>query len=224
MNFINKTIFFLVVVSLAGCLKTRDELNGGSMGANSPDSQDRYVSGQFSQQQKAQIDSRFFEIDRDFRQLYGKIESLEGQMGQMDLVKKASEDSPESSEKIKVLESRISTLEEALLSLDKKISGAKTSSRSKISPPLEDLPKQDFQQGEYFFAKKDYINSIQAFDRYRKRFPKGQYYAIATYNMGEAFRRLNLPKEASPFFKEVIERDPSTKVARRATAQLQKIQ
>ena len=70
-------ISLLMVGMLAGCLKTRSELSDDGSGNMRTDASGTYVAGNVNQQQRAQIDSRFFEIDRDFRELYGKIETLE---------------------------------------------------------------------------------------------------------------------------------------------------
>ena len=221
-----KGLFGLVILSgilLSGCLKTRGELGGKGWSTS-----DAARGAQAQQQQNAQIDNRFYEIDKDFRQLYGKIEAIEAKVGAANEAK-ATEASDSTLEKIHALESRINTLEEAILSLDKRISGGKSSSLpndsgQKVAQQPSDLPRGHFQRGEYYFSKKDYPNAIQAFERYRKQYPNGRYYSVATYNMGESFRRLNLPADAKSFYSEVVERFPKTRVARRANKKLSSIQ
>ncbi|MEM7645337.1 MAG: hypothetical protein AAF203_00385 [Pseudomonadota bacterium] len=61
-------LFFILTLSMTACLKTRSELR--SDGNPVRDAEGRFVTGgNVNQQQRAQIDSRFFEIDKDFREL-----------------------------------------------------------------------------------------------------------------------------------------------------------
>jgi len=210
----------VLIISLTGCLQTRQQISGGSpMGGSRAGAGEAPSAG--TQRQKAQIDSRFFEIDRDFRQLYGKIEAIEGrveQLGSQDNGSGAT--SEEAEEKIKALETRVQTLEEAILSLDKRLSSKNASFKSGARGSIAKNIKSDFQKGEAYLAQKDCVNAIESFDKYRKRYPKGRYYSIATYNMGECFRQLELPKDAKAFYREVLDRYPETKVAKRAESRL----
>ena len=212
-----KTLWIsLMLLSLVGCLKTREQLSQGGSGNMRTDASGSYVSGEMGQQQRAQIDSRFFEIDRDFRELYGKIETVERSV---DEIKLKSANAPATdvtgapSAKVTALEKRVATLEEALLAIDKKlgqVSGAKTSSTS--------LPKAKgpFGRGEQLFRQGKYAEAIASFDTYRKRYPKGRRYAQATLMMGKSFQRLKLNQDAKAFYKEVIQRYPNTKVSLQA--------
>ena len=78
-----KFLFILLLpLFITACLKTRSELKDNSSSMRK-DSDGRFVTGDMNQQQRAQIDSRFFEIDKDFRQLYGKIEILEKKLSDL---------------------------------------------------------------------------------------------------------------------------------------------
>jgi TolA-binding protein len=219
-----KSIFLVVMLfALNGCLKTRAELNDNypSDSGTRTSQNTRFVDSSMGQQQKAQIDSRFFEIDRDFRQLYGKIETIERQIAEGKETPQASnkENSIEQ-DKIKELEKRISTLEEAILSLDKKMRNPKKDDQSSHKT---EKPKGPYGYGEYFFEQGKYESAITSYDDYRKKFPKGRHYAQATLKMGLCFQKLKLSRDAKPFYKEVIQRFPNTEVAQRAEANLKSI-
>lgn len=219
-------ISILMIGLLAGCLKTRSELKDDGSGNMRTDASGTYVAGNMGQQQRAQIDSRFFEIDRDFRELYGKIETLEKKVADGQVPQTATEPTskPADNEKVAALEKRISTLEEALLAIDKKlteVSKGKSSNAQVIKSTV--APKGPFGKGELLFEQKNYAQAITSFDTYRKRFPRGRKYAQATLKMGLCFERLKMNNDAKAFYKEVIQRYPNTKVSIRAEANLKKL-
>jgi TolA-binding protein len=210
----------ILLVSLTGCLKTRSEIRGNS--SLRTDSTGRYVSGNVNQQQRAQIDSRFFEIDRDFRQLYGKIETLEKQISDMKdkPVAAAAGANPIDSKKMEAIEKRMSTLEEALLAIDKKLS---TLTGTKTSKAKARKSKGPFTRGEELYAQGKYEEAVASYDAYRKRYPRGRRYAQATLKMGLCFHKLKMPQDAKAFYQEVIQRFPKTKVSKAAQKNLKSI-
>lgn len=214
-------IFLSTLILFAGCLKTRSELEGGGTTNMQTGNNGRYVDGTMGQQQRAQIDSRFFEIDRDFRQLYGKIETIEQKLSETSTAGGQATSSPADQDKIKNLEKRIATLEEALLAIDKKMSrlsksNAKTSSVGK-------KPKGPFGYGELYFQKGQYEEAITSYDKYRKKYPRGRHYAQATLKMGLCFQKLKMNQDAKAFYKEVIQRYPKTRVAIKAQKNLKQL-
>ena len=191
-------ISLLFVLGLAGCLKTRQELQedpaaGGNMRTDSSGS---YVAGKMGQQQRAQIDSRFFEIDRDFRELYGKIETLERSMDEVkskpQLPAAGGPGAPVDNEKLQALEKRISTIEEALISLDKKLTNLSNNKESSAQVIKSKKTSGPFGTGESLFDKGKYEEAIASYDTYRKRYPRGRRYAQATLKMGLAFQKLKM--------------------------------
>ncbi len=223
-----KILMSLVLLgALSGCLKTRAELQDSGEGSMRTDASGSYVSGQMGQQQRAQIDSRFFEIDRDFRQLYGKIEVLEKKLADTQSTPSTDANAAgtaASDAKVKALEKRISTLEEALLALDKKMSTISSGKQSsaQVIDPIE-KPKGPFGRGEQLFDQGKFEEAIASYDSYRRRFPRGRKYAQATLKMGLAFQKLKMDNDAKAFYKEVIQRYPNTKVANRAQANLKRL-
>lgn len=217
-----KLIVLTLLVTLTGCLKTRSEIRGDSSLRTSNDG--RYVSGQGDQKQRAQIDSRFFEIDRDFRQLYGKIEVIEKQVSDLSVKPAngtAEGETPVDNKKIEAIEKRMSTLEEALLSIDKKMSALM--SKDKTSKLQTQKPKGPFGEGELLFSQGKYEEAIASYDKYRKRYPRGKKYAQATLKMGLCFQKLKMPQDAKAFYHEVIQRYPKTRVSIAAQKNLKSI-
>ncbi len=223
-------VLILVLGLVSGCLKTRSELkqsgNESGVGSMRTDASGSYVAGNMGQQQRAQIDSRFFEIDRDFRQLYGKIETLERKISELESKPQEADTSgsaaPVDNEKIKSLEKRMSTLEEALLSIDKKLDQLTNDKSASLKKRLEDA-KGPFGRGEILYAMGEYEKAISNYNEYRKNFPRGRKYAQATLKMGLCFQRLKMGQDARAFYKEVIQRYPNTRASQAAKSNLQKI-
>ena len=145
------SLLALMLVASVGCLKTRSELagtenNGAVEAAPEPG---RYVAGTLNQQQRAQIDSRFYEIDRDFRQLYGKIEVLEKQVAEGSAKGPSGAPDPAATKKVKDLELRVATLEEAILAIDKKVA----SSHAHPTLPATHAPTHAHHHGQSKLAR-----------------------------------------------------------------------
>lgn len=216
-------VAFILLVSMTACLKTRSQLKGGDESSMRTGNNGRYVDGKMGQQQRAQIDSRFFEIDRDFRQLYGKIELIEKQISDSAQAPQAGTAlGTVDAERIKGLEKRISTLEEALLAIDKKLNNRPAKSDKGTSARLK-KPKGPFGYGELYFSQGKYEEAITSYDKYRKRYPRGKHYAQATLKMGLCFQKLRMNQDAKAFYKEVIQRYPNTRVSVRAKKNLKRL-
>ena len=218
-----KSVSLLILaLLLTSCLKTRSELSGANQSSLRTGSDGNYVTGNIGQQQRAQIDSRFFEIDRDFRELYGKIEVLERKLADNQSQDMNHQQPSFDNSQIEALNKRISTLEEAILSIDKKLTnrsgGDKTSSTS-----VDSKPKGPFGYGEKFFAEGKFTEAITSYDTYRKRYPKGTRYAQATLKMGLSFQKLKMNQDAKSFYKEVIQRYPNTRVSNVAEENLKRL-
>ena len=216
-------LLFAFVFSLSGCLKTRSELKGGTSANMQTDSQGRFVTGDMNPQQRAQIDSRFFEINKDFRDLYGKIEVLEKRLD--DASTAPEEPKPQATgdqmAKLEQMKKRVATLEEALLALDKKINGL-SSGKSKSAKKVA-KPKGPFGWGELHYSNGEFEKAISSYDKYRRKFPRGRRYAQATLKMGLSFEKLRMKQDAKAFYKEVIQRYPKTRVAIRAEKNLKRL-
>lgn len=212
------TLTLLMMFSLSACLKTRSELRGEAPMAQQAEAQ-RFPASEVTQAQRAQNDIRFSEINRDFRELYGKIEVIEQKLSDMKQVPQANATEGKLGDKdqVKALEKRISTLEEALLAIDKKLSEM---SKNKTSAISTQKPKGPFGYGEMYYAQGKYEDAITSYDKYRKKFPRGRRYAQATLKMGLSFQKLKMNQDAKAFYKEVIQRYPKTRVAVQAQKNL----
>jgi len=200
-------LIFLLGLLMTGCLQTRGQLAKG---------------GATLESQNAQMDNRFYEIDKDFRELYGKIENIENQVNQMaqNTSKSSDEDPTEDSETLVQLKSRVATLEEALLALDKKISNKS----AKVLNPKIGGSFAVFIQGDRLYRQGKYGKAIENFQKYRTTYPKGKMYPLATMRIAESFDKLNMADEAKPFYREVVEKYPVSKVAQRASEKLKIMQ
>jgi len=200
-------LIFLLGLLMTGCLQTRGQLAKG---------------GATLESQNAQMDNRFYEIDKDFRELYGKIENIENQVNQMaqNTSKSSAEDPTEDSETLVQLKSRVATLEEALLALDKKISNKS----AKVLNPKIGGSFAVFIQGDRLYRQGKYGKAIENFQKYRTTYPKGKMYPLATMRIAESFDKLNMADEAKPFYREVVEKYPVSKVAQRASEKLKIMQ
>lgn len=201
MNSIN-TLLALLSIGLISCLQTRDSLRKG---------QDEQQSEASRLQQKNAInESRFFEIDRDFRQLYGRVEVLEHQTTEGQKVK-----SGEVNDRFEKLEKKVSLLEEALVQMEanQKKSNVKTA---------KEEPKESshFSTAQEHFNNKKWEEAIYSFDEYRKANPKGNKYAEATYKMGLSFLSLGMKNDAKSFFEEVTQKFPKSKESEQAKGKL----
>lgn len=228
---------FSLLISMTACLKTHSQLEGEknlnlrgiAHIKDSPDS--------VSQQQRAQIDSRFYDIDRDFRELYGKIEVMEKQLSQLtNSLENRPQDSSMNSEKIQNMEKQITTLERALLTIDgkldeligekpekdkkkrdKKSKREKTKETKKKNSDKKNKKSKDlFAKAESFFNQGEFEEAIVQYDKYRKTSPKGREYPHATFKMGLCFQKLNMDEDAKAFYKELIQRYPKSPFAGKA--------
>ena len=215
-----------ILGSLMGCLKTRSQLKRPGMGKMGTNARGKFMASPMDQQQRAQIDSRFFEIDRDFRELYGKIELLEQRLNELKAQRSSGQD-PVSETQVKGLEARIATLEEALVALDKKVSGMGPKKRRRSKTAEGPIKKQKirgpFSRGEQLFGAGKFVEAISSYDSYRKKYPRGQRYAKATFKMGLAFQKLKKPEDAKAFYEEVIQGYPETKLSAQAQANLSQL-
>lgn len=235
-------LFFLFLsILMTACLKTHSQLerekdfNLRNI-AHVKDSSNSSI----SQQQRAQIDSRFYGIDRDFRELYGKIEVIEKELFRLT---GPPENEPQDlsmySEKIQNVEKRITTLEQAVLNLDRKLNeftgenpeqekkkeeGKKQDKKSEQEKKKETQnsdrknkkTKGSFAKAESFFNQGEFEEAIVQYDKYRKTHPKGKKYPQATFKMGLCFQKLKMDEDAKAFYKELIQRYSKSSFAREA--------
>ncbi len=203
-------LYLFVLLSVftlnSGCLQTRAALKNETHSV---------------QAKQAQEESKFDEINKDFRQLNGRIESLEAQ------TKNASDN-----EKVKSLEQKISQLESKIVLLETTVADLNTKAKKEQAAyELQQQKEKERQEeaknplaaGNKYFDGKKWEDAILAFEDYRKNNPKGRNYPEATFKIGICFQSLGMKEDAKAFYKEVVDKYPSSKEASQAKTKLKKM-
>jgi TolA-binding protein len=223
-----KNLFLLVMILgvLPACLQTRAALRDSPSGSSKIESRPIV----FSQNSKvgsqketivpapaptltreAQADARFEDMNKDFRQLYGRVETVENQMTQL-------KDNKMLEAKITQLESKIALLETTVADLNNKAKKEPvTAAKGK------EKEKDELAEGDQFYDDKKWEDAILAYEEFRKQNPKSKSYAEATYKIGVCFQNLGMKDDAKAFYKEVVDKYPSAKEAGLAKTKLKKI-
>lgn len=207
----NSNIFLVsVLLCLAGCLQTRSNLRGQSPAATPINPQ---------QQKAAEEVIKKQDTDNEFRQLYGRIETVEKQMADV-----------KESEHVKALEGRIAQMETEMNLLRATVSelNAKAKKEAQLISSDElaakkQVAKSPLFDATKFFNDKKWEDAILAYEDYRKKNPKGTEYAEATLKIGLCFQNMGLKDDAKVFFKEVVEKYPKSKEADSAKSKLKKL-
>jgi TolA-binding protein len=200
-----------VSLSSASCLQTRSALRDqpGQAPKISP------------QQQKAAEEAiQKDNLDKEFRELYGRIEAVENQ------IKIVSD-----GEKTKALETRVAQMETEMNLLRDTLSElnakAKKDAQMLSSDQRALIEKKNkptvLEEATKHFEDKKWEDAILAYEEYRKTNPKGKEYAEATLKIGLCFQNMGLKDDAKVFFKEVVDKYPKTKEADTAKTKLKKL-
>ncbi|MBY0385755.1 tetratricopeptide repeat protein [bacterium] len=206
-NIFSSVFLFLLI---AGCLQTRSNLRG------QPATTAPAVSPQ--QQKAAEEAIKKQDTDSEFRQLYGRLETVEKQVADV-----------KDNVQVKALENRIVQMETEMNLLRATISelNAKAKKDALLASSDEQAKKQVaksplFDASKHFNDKK-WEDAILAYEEYRKKNPKGSDYAEATLKIGLCFQNMGLKDDAKVFFKEVVEKYPKSKEADTAKSKLKKL-
>ena len=78
-------------------------------------------------------------------------------------------------------------------------------SQEEIKESEED--NSSFLLGKQLFENKSYEMAISELQKYRNENPEGQHYLEATFYIGQAFEKLQMPIEAKIFFQEIVKTD-----------------
>lgn len=196
---------------ITSCLQTRSALRGGSAGTPVT-----------AQQQKAAEEAiKKEDTDKEFRELYGRIETVEKQVAEA-----------KDSEKVKMLETRLAVMETEMNLLKTTVSelNAKAkkealmmSSDERASTSPKEIVKNPLLNANKHFGEKKWEDAILAYEEYRKNNPKGKEYPEATLKIGLCFQNMGLKDDAKVFFKEVADKYPKTKEAETAKSKLKKL-
>lgn len=202
----NLFLLVMTLFSTVACLQTRSAIKSDP---HSP------------QAKQAQEESKFDEVNRDYRALNGRIETLEAQA-------KNSSDN----EKVKALDHKISQLEAKMLLIETTVSELNAKAKKDLAAleaqqqkerERQEEAKNPLAAGNKYFDAKKWEDAILSFEDYRKNNPKGRNYPEATLKIGICFQNLGTKEDAKAFFKEVVEKYPSSKEAAQAKAKLKKL-
>lgn len=84
----------------------------------------------------------------------------------------------------------------------------------------------NFAQAQQAFQKKKWETAIENYEKYRKLNPRGNSYALATYNIALSLERLGFREEAKSFYDEILDpngRHFKSKLAKKIKAKQKKL-
>lgn len=228
-----KTVGILsFVVFFAGCLsqlKTREDLRGqtttsqapqASQGAVAPTSESTVV--------EAEPIPAYEQVEKneEIRRLYGRVEEAENQVRELreSMIELAGSRQKEKEEAA----AKLQAYEEAIRNLEAQIESLKAAPQAKAAAPKKEEgkkadPREDYHKGEDFFRQKKWKEAIVSYQKYRETYPKGKFYADATFNIGVCFVQLGLKEESKSFFEEVKVKFPNSPLAKKAEKQLKSL-
>lgn len=224
----NKNLIGLLGLALLvqGCLKTTAELRNDPnrnqpAAATSSSSAAPTPPPIVTKQQQAAVEAmRSDDINRDFRELNGRVEVVEKQLNDV-----------KDNEKVRMLEAKITQLEAKIGLLESTVTELHTRSKKEaaytppVSAPKEIFPQEPsvYTEANKLYDKQKWEDAVLAFEEYRKSNPKGKLYADATYKIGICFQNLGMKDDAKAFFKEVVDKYPKSKEAGLAKGKLKKL-
>jgi tol-pal system protein YbgF len=88
------------------------------------------------------------------------------------------------------------------------------------SPKGKEAADAYFAMGETQYAQKDYKKAIVQYSKVQEAYSKSARVPTSLYKIGMAFQHLNMHKEASGFFSELIERFPKSVEAKKARSKV----
>lgn len=218
-----KFVLVLSSVLLSGCLKTRNEVKDG---------QQRQVIQQqvvTLQKSNADVGGRFSELEEELRNLNGRVDIVENKVGSgsanlESVLKSSQQQNSELNQKVGLLQEALTKMEKDLLVLNADVQALKAERlATQTSKSVQQGRKEaqgSYEEGQDFFAKKDWKQAILNFQKYRDENPKGAKLADATYKIGVSFQELGMKEEAKTFYDEVISKYAKTDEARRARLRL----
>lgn len=197
---------------LAGCLQTRSEVGDGDT------KQSLHTQVRSIQATSAHSQTRFEEVEEQMRKFNGRLELIESRLDEVQAQMRSKPDATGSEQKLKLheesigrLESEVAGLKQALIEMPQTPVAAKAETPATTGP---------LQTGDIHFDKKEWRESILAYEKYREANPKGKFWPKATLRIGMAFQSMGLKKESQAFFQELIEKFPKSAEAKQAQQKL----
>ena len=205
---------FIAFSFITGCIQTRSTIRGEKPSGGNPVFGTVPTAGEPSHTQEqvkaAEATSKASDIDEDFRKLYGRFEAVEGQLQAV-----------KENEYVKSLEAKVVQLENKVALLETTVSDL--NAKQKVAQAIPPAPANPLDAADKHFSEKKWEQAILSYEEYRKKHPKGDDYARATYRIGLSFQEMGLRGDAKAFYKEVVDKFPKSKEAGLAKTKLKKL-
>lgn len=206
--------FYLLV--LPACLETRASVREAE--------EKQVLRKQVStlQQSSADVSARFQDLEEDQKRITGRVEALENkaEQNQGASEKTTAQVDAKLKENDAIYREEFSKLNLSIEALRAQI--AELQQRA-VTPTPAVKGDVAFQEAEQKFIDKNWKEAILDYERYRKAFPKGKNFAVATLKIGASFQEMGMADEAKAFYEEVVAKFPKSKEAGRAQAKLKSL-
>jgi len=210
----------LLMISTTGCLVSRAELRQQTEGRN------MQTQLEAIQESRASTEARQQEILSQMLSMNGRIEVLENKFEQLE--KHKAQEIESDQEKSKAEDVRLKAYAEELEKLGSQVRSLsiaveqlqKSGSTKSVSAPASG---GSFTTAESLFTKKNWKEAILKYEDYRKKYPKGQNVAEATYKIGVCFQELGKKDEAKLFYQEVVDSHKGSRMAKKASYRLKNL-
>lgn len=212
-----------LIFNLTACLETRNSMKAQE---EKQELKQQMVSLQRS---SADVNVRFQDIEDDLRKSKGRFEVVENKILQSNvkfdqslaaLDANAKERDTAYREEFLKLQTEVQQLRNELNTIQEERRKEAQARIAESRAQAAEAKKNPYQVAAEKFEKKNYKEAILDFEKYRRKYPKGQHFAIATYQMGVAFSELGMTDDAKAFFDEVIAKFPNSAEAKKAKAKL----
>jgi len=227
-KFSNVLVISSSVLLFSGCLMTRDDIQ--------EEEQKKVVQQQVTSLQKnnADVQSRTTELNEEIREIHGKTESLENKIQTQNKEREKVQNLTDQQlaetnkkvfalqEEVQKLSNQVGFLNQELVKISQAQAAAPMAGAAESTKGGKEKKTEAFKNAEEAFAKKDWRNAILNYESYRKNYPKGKNFEMATFKIALCFKELGMKDEAKTFFEEVISSFPDTALAKQAKDQLKK--
>ena len=213
----------IALLSLSGCLQTREELR---------DSQQDQTSA-MQKAAKNDVDNRFSDLEASMRDLNNRVDVTEHQGQKFDQSqehwrKNIEDQLAETNKKVQLLQDEIVKYEGQMQMMNEQLAAAaakkeEASKAEEKSAKGKESKSTAFDEGESLFGKKEWGKAILSYQKYRDQSPKGKQFPEATYKMGVCFQELGKKDDARTFYEEVVAKFPGSGEAKRAKIRLKKL-
>lgn len=217
----------MILLFMTGCLKTRNEMKDNEQRSTM---QQQVVTLQRS---NADVGNRFSDVEQQLRELNGRIDVVENNMGKgsagvENALKSSHQQNAELAQRVALLQEALTKMERDLLVVNADVQALKAEKMASHSQEAarsarEASKKNSYELAEDSFDKKDWKNAILQYQKYRDEYPKGRKFPDATYKIGVCFQELGMKDEAKTFYDEVIGKFPKSDEARRARTRLKSL-